>query len=554
MLVFGLAPMAHAHGDEGDPGDVTHRDTPAELAGAQINRALARGSLTSRSAAALPENLPTTWCGTRRETDDVAHAAFPASSAQIKVVYAYASDQADDSALWADSLQGNVSNIERYLALQSGGRRALRFDMGTDCGPQYVDIQVVPLPSTRAYYLDDFDRVRDDVAAALSPASGPRDVFVLADGLSSGGVYGIGEIYPTADQGGSANVHNAGGLTGVMFVTPSTTPNSSGWQPTVMLHEISHNLGAVQATAPHSTSFSHCTDGEDVMCYADGSPEAQFYDDTVCPYASGAIPQTYDCGHDDYYNPAPAPGSYLATHWNVYNSDFMASCTQLQTACGADVVPTPPVNQGAPAVSGTLQRGSVLAASVGSWLNSPSSYAVQWQRGSGAAWTDLPGATSAMYVPTSADVGGSLRVMVTAANGDGAAVAASAPTAPVADIPGVAAAKPRSQRVQIRLRDRARRTAGTLTAKVRAVLGGREVSTAATRVSLRAGTWRLRLCAGPSRRSMSCVLSSRVRARSRRVRLPAARLVVITQRRITVTAAVVDGHARVRARGQAASV
>src|SRR5262245_23581917 len=160
-LALGLAPAAGAH-DEAGGGEITHRDTRAELAGADITRALARGELTSPSSAALPEYLPTTWCGTRRTDDDSANAAFPPAAATIKVVYAYASDQPDRSAAWTDSLQGDVSRIEQFLALQSGGRRALRFDMGTNCGARYVDVQVVPLPQARSYYLDDFDRIADD--------------------------------------------------------------------------------------------------------------------------------------------------------------------------------------------------------------------------------------------------------------------------------------------------------------------------------------------------------------------------------------------------------
>jgi hypothetical protein len=107
--------------------------------------------------------------------------------------------------------------------------------------------------------------------------------------------------------------------------------------------------------------------------------------------------------------------------------------------------------------------------------------------------------------------------------------------------------------VRIRLRDRSRRTAGTLTAKLRHVTTGREVKTAAKRVTLRAGSWRLRLCAGPVRGAMRCTLTARVRSRGRIVRLPAARVVGRTTGKVRVTAAVVDTRRRVRATGQAAS-
>jgi hypothetical protein len=569
LLVLGLAPMARAHGGqaETDAGGVTHRDTPAELAGADINHALATGRLTSRSTAALPQYLPTTWCGSRHTADDTSDAAFPLSAAQIKVVYAYAAGQPNRSALWSDSLQGDASNIEQYLALQSGGRQALRFDMGTECGPQYVDIQVVALPRSRAAYLDDFGQVADDVAARVDFAHGPRNVLILADNLTDDGVYGTGEVLPQSDDPDPGNLHNAGGLTGIMWVTASTTPNASGWQPTVALHEMTHNLGGVSWSAPHSThpddgdpmdgTYSHCWDGQDVMCYADGPDMAHAYEDSHCPLAGGAIPQTYDCGHDDYYDPAPANGTYLATHWNVHDSVFMGSCTHLGTACGADVVATPPVNQGAPAIAGgaSAQRGVTLTGSAGTWLNTPSSYRLQWQRAVGPVWTDVPGATAPTYVPSGGDVGAPLRMVVTAANDDGAAVAASAPTRAVADF---AASPPvtsrRTLRVRIRLRDRARRTAGTLTANVRTIGASREVATAATRVALPAGTWRLRLCAGRSSGTLRCALTARVRTRHRGVRLPSAQIVVPTRATLLVTAAAVDARLRVRAHGQAASV
>ena len=372
-------------------------------------------------------------------------------------MYAYPQDVTPRFDDWADSLQADVSRIEQFLALQTGGRRALRFDMGTQCGPQYVDIQSVALPHNRSYYIDgtddeNFNNVAADVHAAV--VHDTRDVFVLGDGLTTPntppatddqGVWGIAEVSPD-DQPGKNNQANRGGLIGMMLTPPGTAPDPEDWQPTVMLHEITHNLGGVQHSAPHSTLYWHCWDGRDVMCYDDGSPGSPPYTSTVCSFIGGAIPQTYDCGHDDYFNPDPVPGSYIAAHWNVYTSDFMGSCSQLGVACGSNIVTTLPVNTAAPAVLGAAQRGSVLTASAGAWLNQPTSYALQWQRTAGADWVAIAGATGGSYVPTSADVGAALRVVVTAANDDGAAVAASPGTAAVADLATVPAAAPKPPR------------------------------------------------------------------------------------------------------------
>ena len=99
---------------------------------------------------------------------------------------------------------------------------------------------------------------------------------------------------------------------------------------------MTHNLGAVQWGAPHSTQplggsspqYGHCWQGADVMCYVeDGGAAHPMQQD--CAGLPGAIPQNYDCGRDDYFNPAPAAGSYLATHWNTYDSAFLAPCGEV---------------------------------------------------------------------------------------------------------------------------------------------------------------------------------------------------------------------------------
>ena len=203
---------------------------------------------------------------------------------------------------------------------------------------------------------------------------------------------------------------------------------------------MTHNLGAVQWGAPHSTQpagqsnpqFGHCWQGADVMCYVEsaGASHAMQND---CAALPGAIPQTYDCGRDDYFNPAPAAGSYLATHWNTYDNVFLASCGEVAPACGGGQlwVPEPPAATTAPSVAGSARRGSTLSARTGDWSNSPKSYAYQWQRLSGGSWEEIDSATGATYVPNSEDLGRRLRVAVIATNEDGSASAASEQTAPI---------------------------------------------------------------------------------------------------------------------------
>ena len=68
----------------------------------------------------------------------------------------------------------------------------------------------------------------------------------------------------------------------------------------------------------------------------------------------------------------------------------------------------------------------------GNWNGISNGLAYQWQRSSGATWTDIDGATGASYALTTADVGATVRLVVTATNPEGSASAASNPTATVA--------------------------------------------------------------------------------------------------------------------------
>ncbi|MEZ5186247.1 MAG: hypothetical protein R2720_10915 [Candidatus Nanopelagicales bacterium] len=121
-----------------------------------------------------------------------------------------------------------------------------------------------------------------------------------------------------------------------LWVDSTTSPSWSGlggdrWSATwssswgfvwVDAHELVHALGAVSASAPHSTGKGHCYDAYDVMCYSDGG--VRWRKATMCPSPSSVY--RLDCGDDDYFAVRPKKGSWLARHpgANVANSRFVA--------------------------------------------------------------------------------------------------------------------------------------------------------------------------------------------------------------------------------------
>jgi len=96
-----------------------------------------------------------------------------------------------------------------------------------------------------------------------------------------------------------------------------------------------------------------------------------------------------------------------------------------------------PVNTSPPTIVGTAQPGQILTAQVGTWSNSPTSYAYQWRRcdNLGANCVDIAGATSASYGVLIGDIGSTIKVVVTATNAAGSTTASSAATAVVQATP-----------------------------------------------------------------------------------------------------------------------
>jgi len=110
---------------------------------------------------------------------------------------------------------------------------------------------------------------------------------------------------------------------------------------------------------------------------------------------------------------------------------------------------TSPTNTSAPTISGTAEQGQTLTVSHGAWSNSPTSYTEQWAlcNASGAKCSAIAGASGTTYkVPTTSDVGSTIRVQESASNAAGSSEPAiSAQTATViSDLPTITSFTPTS--------------------------------------------------------------------------------------------------------------
>src|SRR5262245_25910191 len=105
----------------------------------------------------------------------------------------------------------------------------------------------------------------------------------------------------------------------------------------------------------------------------------------------------------------------------------------------------PPTSAALPAISGTTLSGGTLSTTAGTWNGTtPMTYAYQWRSCDSTGITCVPitGATSASFTLTTAQVGKTVRALVTATNTAGSASALSSATALIAAPPSTATPPP----------------------------------------------------------------------------------------------------------------
>ncbi|WP_254705754.1 RICIN domain-containing protein [Streptomyces vilmorinianum] len=276
---------------------------------------------------------------------------------RVQVVYVHGPDR-DRYAEYVASFRkwaADADLIYATSAKETGGVRHIRYVTAADCTPTVLNIE---LPASA---LSEFSATNRALAGKGLDRR-DRKYMIFADTK----VYcGIG-TFAGDERPGQNNQSNFG---------PSYGRTDAGcWGGHTAAHELGHNLGAVNNSAPNTSRGAHCTDEYDVMCYSDTPyyPRMRY----VC--SNQAAENILDCNHDDYFHTNPKSGSYLATHWNMADNQFL-----MRSKGGATPDPNPSPTP-TPTPTPTRQPTGGPAVTI-SQIQSTAAVA-SWPRVDGAAW------------------------------------------------------------------------------------------------------------------------------------------------------------------------
>lgn len=209
------------------------------------------------------------------------------------------------------TLAAQVETEVSLSAQQTGGERHVRWVTNESC-----DLEILQVELTSAAETDDKKAFPMNQAEMVGLGHYRSDRIYLML-VESSVLCGIGNL-KTVDTPSSMNPNSYGAR--------YSRVDYPCWASSTT-HELGHNVGAVQLSAPHSNGAGHCTDEWDLMCYVDESGVP-----TTVTCASVGNNRRFDCNNDDYFHTNPAPGSYLTTHWNTANHPVFAVNASTGTA------------------------------------------------------------------------------------------------------------------------------------------------------------------------------------------------------------------------------
>jgi hypothetical protein len=256
--------------------------------------------------------------------------------------------------LWA----AGVDDVVNRSAALTGGVRHLRYvtepDGSGGCTAKVLNV-TVPAGSMSSF------QATINAVQALGYTSPARKYAMWTDDTT---LCGVATTYPY-DTDGQGNPNNGSYVQYARIDSGCWGFGNGGNAHSTEAHEIVHMLGSVMPTAPHATSNGHCWDESDTMCYADGGGKAMVQ---VCDPSQEYL---LDCRSDDYFSTYPAAGSWLDTHWNAADSQFLigggdgsnSGTTGSPTVLGATLAVNNPAIPGLPTqaeVSPLLPSGRTL--------------------------------------------------------------------------------------------------------------------------------------------------------------------------------------------------
>ncbi|HEY3758592.1 MAG TPA: hypothetical protein VGL37_02435 [Solirubrobacteraceae bacterium] len=224
---------------------------------------------------------------------------------------------------------------------------------------------------------------------------------------------------------------NNGGSTSMSSPATSTVSESESESESAPAAPANTALPTISGTTTEGQTLS-ATSGS-----WSGSPTGYAYQWRDCNTSGASCTNISGATTSSHKLTATDVGETIRVVVTATNAGGSQSATSTATATVAATPPTPPApptNTAPPTISGTTTEGDTLTTTKGTWSGSPTGYAYQWQdcNTSGAACTNISGATAATRVLSANDVGDTLRVVVKASNAGGSSSSTSAATSVIA--------------------------------------------------------------------------------------------------------------------------
>ncbi|HUH80849.1 MAG TPA: hypothetical protein VLZ06_05935, partial [Solirubrobacteraceae bacterium] len=345
----------------------------------------------------------------------------------------------------ADQAAAGTAEAFQYTASASGVVRGISLYVDASSGSSAIVVGLYAASAgnpgallTSATIASPAKAAWNSVAVTPVPVVGGTTYWLAA--LAPHGVLGVRDLA----SGGGPTVSSA---SGALTALPGTWSSGASWANSPASFYASGEAPApppapVNTIAP--TIGGTAEEGQTLTATTgswSGSPTSFAYEWERCEGSAGSC-TAITGAHSATYVLTPADVSHtVRVVVTAEGAGGSASATSGRTAVvGARPTPEgPPVNTTLPAISGAAVVGGSLAVTQGDWSESPTSFAYQWERCVGTSCKAIAGAASSAYRPVAADVGETLRALVTATNASGSTGATSPNTATVSESTGCTA-------------------------------------------------------------------------------------------------------------------